>query len=189
MVGVLEVARRGRGILTHEIGTLPILALHVHTACNCRCVMCDIWKANADRREISAQELSSHIDAIARLHVKRVMLTGGEPLLHSNLWALCDRLRALEIDITLVTTGLLIDHHAHQVAQYVDTLVISLDGPREVHDAIRRVKGGFDRIAKGITALRGERRTPRLIARSVVQKQNYACLRYTVAAARTDGLR
>ena len=37
------------------------------------------------------------------------MLTGGEPLLHRNLWALCAELQALRIRITLVTTGLLIE--------------------------------------------------------------------------------
>jgi organic radical activating enzyme len=44
------------------------------------------------------------------------MLTGGEPLRHRNLWVLCGRLQSLGIRITLVTTGLLIDRHAPDIA-------------------------------------------------------------------------
>lgn len=187
MVGPLELARRGRGLLTHELASLPILALSVHSACNCRCVMCDIWKANAEHREISADELDVHVADIERLHVQRVMLTGGEPLLHRNLWALCDRLRRLKVRVTLVTTGLLAEGQAAHIARSADTVVISLDGPPPVHDAIRRVKGGFDKIARGILALRAQPAPPRLIARSVVQRDNYRDLGETIAAARSMG--
>ena len=187
MVGPGEIARRARGRVTGRLESLPILALSVHSACNCRCVMCDIWKANAEKREISADDLSRHVEAIRALRVQRVMLTGGEPLLHRNLWALCHQLQALRIRITLVTTGLLIDQHAADVAAYVDTVVISLDGPPHVHDAIRRVKGGFERIAKGVMALRAQRPAPRLIARTVIQRDNAAAIDAVITAAHRIG--
>lgn len=187
MVGPAEIARRSRGLLTGRLESLPILALSVHSACNCRCVMCDIWKANSEKREISADDLSRHAESIRALHVQRVMLTGGEPLLHRNLWALCAALRAMQIRITLVTTGLLIKLHAAEIASCIDTVVISLDGPRDVHDAIRRVKGGFERIATGVTALRRQATAPRLIARSVVQRDNAHAIGATIAAARAIG--
>ena len=187
MVGPGEIARRARSRYSGRLESLPILALSVHSACNCRCVMCDIWKANSEKREISADDLERHIDAIRALRVQRVMLTGGEPLLHRNLWSLCSRLQALRIRITLVTTGLLIDQHAPDIAATIDTVVVSLDGDRHVHDAIRRIKGGFDRIARGVMALHAEYPTPRLIARSVVQRDNYASLDRTIKAAQAMG--
>ncbi len=182
IVALDEMWRRTAGRVTSELHSLPILALSVHSACNCRCVMCDIWKANADKREISSDDLDRHIDSIRRLHVQRVMLTGGEPLLHSNLWALCDRLRAEGIAITLVTTGLLIERHAADIARAADHVVISIDGPADIHDQIRGVRGGFGRIARGVHALRRRITPPRLIARSVVQKANYAYLVDTIDA-------
>jgi Fe-coproporphyrin III synthase len=187
MVGPGEIARRARSRYSGRLESLPILALSVHSACNCRCVMCDIWKANSEKREISADDLERHIVAIRALRVQRVMMTGGEPLLHRNLWALCRRLQDLRIRITLVTTGLLIERHAMDIAESIDTVVISLDGDRYVHDAIRRIKGGFDRIAKGVMALHAEYPTPRLIARSVVQRGNYASLDRTIKAAQAMG--
>jgi MoaA/NifB/PqqE/SkfB family radical SAM enzyme len=182
LVRPIEISRRAASRVTGHIHTLPILALGVHSACNCRCVMCDIWKANADKREISLETLDRHMDAIRRMHVRRVMLTGGEPLLHSNLWAFCERLRAEGIALSLVTTGLLIEPHAAPIAALMDEVVISIDGDATTHDDIRRVRDGFARIARGITALRGRPHTPRLIARSVVQRANYRLLVATIRA-------
>ena len=41
------------------ITQLPILILYPHSRCNCRCVMCDIWKTS-ESREISAADLERH---------------------------------------------------------------------------------------------------------------------------------
>jgi MoaA/NifB/PqqE/SkfB family radical SAM enzyme len=81
----------------------------------------------------------------------------------------------------------LIEPHAADIAAAVDTVVVSLDGDRETHDAIRRVKNGFDRIARGIMALRSAVPAPRLIARSVLQRGNAASIADTIAAAHAIG--
>jgi MoaA/NifB/PqqE/SkfB family radical SAM enzyme len=184
----VEVARRAATMATGRIRTLPVLALHVHTACNCRCVMCDIWKANVDKRELSDEALERHLGAIRQLRVQRIMLTGGEPLLHSNLWRLCERLRRERIRLTLVTTGLLLTPHARAIGELIDEVFVSIDGPPVIHDAIRRVPGGYRRIAAGITALRGQSQCPRLFARSVVQKENYRALAETIRAVENSGV-
>ncbi|MBI1876373.1 MAG: radical SAM protein [Acidobacteria bacterium] len=180
--------KRVRGRLTHELHTLPVLVLEAHSACNCRCVMCDIWKANASRRELTRGDLEPHLESIRTLGVRRIVLTGGEPLLHSNLWTLCDLLEAQDVRITLLTTGILLARSAEPIARHVDEVIVSIDGSRPVHDAIRRVAGGFDRIAEGVRAVRDLSRSIALGARSVVQKTNYRDLPNTVAACRALGL-
>jgi MoaA/NifB/PqqE/SkfB family radical SAM enzyme len=118
------------------------------------------------------------------------MLTGGEPLLHSNLWALCELLRADGIAVTLVTTGLLIERHAEAIAGSCDHVVISIDGPPEVHDAIRRVPGGFDKIARGVEALVGASGAGlrKLTARCVVQSANCRRIWSTIDAVKAIGV-
>jgi MoaA/NifB/PqqE/SkfB family radical SAM enzyme len=185
---IAEARRRLQSQLTHRIESLPILALSIHSACNCRCVMCDIWKANAEKREIAPVTLDRHLADIRALRVQRVMLTGGEPLLHSNLWALCDRLRREGIRITLVTTGLLLAPHAEGIAASMDEVVVSIDGPPDVHDEIRRVKEGFHRVARGLQALQSQPCIPRTIVRSVVQRANHARLPQTIEAVRRLGV-
>jgi MoaA/NifB/PqqE/SkfB family radical SAM enzyme len=150
--------------------------------------MCDIWKANAEKRELSIEALERYLPAMRRLHVQRVMLTGGEPLLHSNLWRFCELLRAEGIQLTLVTTGLLLDVHAEPVARLIEHVVISIDGPPATHDEIRRVRGGFERITRGVSALYGYRRRPAMTARSVVQKCNCDRIDATIRAVADIGV-
>lgn len=188
MSSVAERVRRVRGAATGRLHSVPILALMVHGACNCRCVMCDIWRANASARTIDDDVLATHVAAIRRLRVRRVMLTGGEPLLHRNLWALCDRLRAEGIALTLVTTGLVAARDAAAIAARIDTVVVSLDGPPEVHDAIRRVPQAFAKLAAGVAALAGASPRPRLIARTVLQRANHTAIAPTIAAAQALGV-
>src|SRR5580692_7888748 len=101
--------------LTGRVSSLPVLVLMPHSRCNCKCVMCDIWKANANEREITAAELTPHVESFRRLGVRRVVLAGGEPLMHSNLWAFCQLLKTANVHIALLSTGLLLKEHAARI--------------------------------------------------------------------------
>lgn len=169
------------------IRSLPILVLNVHSHCNCRCVMCDIWKRK-ESTEIALADLERHRSALRSLGVRWVVLTGGEPLLHSDLAALCTFFREEKIRLTLLTTGLLLSKRAAIVAQFFDDVIVSLDGPEEVHDAIRRVHGGFRLIEQGVDVLRSHRHDARVTARTTVQKANFHALGRTVDAAKSIGL-
>jgi len=171
----------------HRLQALPILILNIHERCNCRCLMCDIWKRES-AGELNTAELACHRDSIVKLGVRQVVLTGGEPLLHSNLAAICSFLKDCGVTITLLSTGLLLKKRADFVASWMDEVVVSLDGPAEIHDQIRRVRGGFQLIREGILAVRQLNPGLPICGRSTVQKANHAVLRQTVAAARSLGL-
>ena len=104
--------------------------------------MCDIWKRKGGR-EFHAADLDRHRESIRRLGVKHVVLTGGEPLLNRELTAICKFFRDLNLRITLLTTGLLLQKKADTVALAFDDIIISIDGPPEVHNRIRRVPTHF----------------------------------------------
>lgn len=170
------------------LDSLPVLILYPHSRCNCRCVMCDIWKTDA-AREISAAELERHGDDIARLRVGWVVFSGGEPLMHSDLFRLCRFLRERQIRTTLLSSGLLLERYARQIVETMDDVIVSLDGPRETHDAIRRVPRAFDLLAAGVAALHRENPNFPVSARSTVQRSNCGLLGATVEAAREIGLK
>ena len=170
-----------------RITTLPILLLSIHSQCNCRCVMCDIWKRK-DGREFHAADLERHRESIRTLGVKHVVLTGGEPLLNRELGAICEFFRDLGLRITLLTTGLLLQKKADIVARGFDDIILSIDGPPEIHDRIRRVSGAFRTIQKGVSEVRARRAGIPISCRTTVQKLNHTHLRATVSAARSLGL-
>jgi Fe-coproporphyrin III synthase len=178
-----ELGPADRDAVPNRLLNVPILLLHVHENCNCRCVMCDIWQRQGGR-EIDLAWLERQRSSIERLGVKHVVLTGGEPLLHSNFESLCAFLKKCEIRVTLLTTGLLLQKRAETVSESVDEVIVSLDGPEEVHDRVRRIKGAFRVMQDGVRAVRRHRQTMPIHARSTVQKINHLLLRETVLAAR-----
>ncbi|HXO21657.1 MAG TPA: radical SAM protein [Thermoanaerobaculia bacterium] len=169
------------------ITELPIVILFPHSRCNCRCVMCDIWR-DKERREIAASEVAAWLSEWRELAVKRVVLSGGEALLHSHFWELCEHLTGAGIGITVLSTGLLLARDASRLAHYVDDVVVSLDGPEEVHDRIRDIPRAYAKLAAGVAAVRAAGPAVALSGRCTVQRLNFRHLRATVAAARELGL-
>jgi MoaA/NifB/PqqE/SkfB family radical SAM enzyme len=145
--------------------------------------MCDIWR-NTTREEIGAAELAQWLPEWQRLGVRRVVMSGGEPLMHSRFWDLLDLLRQASIGVTLLSTGILLRRHAEKLVEYCDDIVVSLDGPRTVHDRIRNLPGAFDKLAEGVRAVKSASTAVRVSGRCTVQRMNYRSLRETVVAAR-----
>src|SRR5579859_5298000 len=75
---------------------LPVVTLMPHSKCNCRCVMCDIWKANRTGTSIDEATVERLVEDFRELGVSLVALSGGEALMHPNLWHLCERLKRSE---------------------------------------------------------------------------------------------
>lgn len=173
MVSPIDIAKRRLSLSSDRIRALPLVDLMPHGRCDCRCVMCDVWKADHDGGELTEEDLAAHLDSFKRLRVRRVRLTGGEALLHSNLWKLCEMLRDMRIKITLVTSGQQLADRAERVAEWCDEVVVSLDGSPRVHDRIRRVEGAYDRLHQGVRALRAAAPEIRVTAQAVLQRMNY----------------
>jgi MoaA/NifB/PqqE/SkfB family radical SAM enzyme len=169
------------------LARLPILILSPHSRCNCRCVMCDIWKTT-DANEMSACDLERHAASVEEMGVEWAIFSGGEPLMHSDLFRLCAILRRRNIRVTVLSTGLLLERHAQAIAANVDDVIVSLDGPHEVHNRIRRVPGAFEALAAGVRAIRALRPEFPISARCTIQRLNHAQLRAAVAEARGLGL-
>jgi Fe-coproporphyrin III synthase len=169
------------------ITRLPILILFPHSRCNCRCLMCDIWRGEG-RQELAVADVARWVAEWRDLGVERVVLSGGEALMHSRLWELCDLLRGANIGISILSTGLLLRRHAAELVKRCDDVVVSLDGPQPIHDRIRNVPRAYDRLADGIVALREASGTVQVTARCTVQRSNFESLRATVNAAHEIGL-
>jgi Fe-coproporphyrin III synthase len=145
--------------------------------------MCDIWKMQ-DAKIFSAQDMERQLSSIRQLGVRWLVFSGGEPLMNPDLPQLCAMLRKERIRLTLLTTGLLLKKCAAEVATGFDDVIVSLDGPREIHDQIRRVQGAFDLLESGIEAVRTIRPGMHISARTTVQKANCHSLRETARAAK-----
>ena len=136
---------------------LQSLRLSVTDRCNLRCAYCmpeDEYAWLAREALLDADELARVVGAFARLGVRRLRITGGEPLLRPDLPALVARLRAaapLE-EVALTTNGVLLAEHAGALADAgIDRFTVSLDTLRPERfralarrDALAQVLAGID---------------------------------------------
>lgn len=177
-----------RNIATDRLRRLPVVTLMAHSRCNCRCVMCDIWKNNNNPSEISPEQARTWLPALLDLGVENLVFSGGEALMHSDLWGLIDAFAPLKARITLLTTGLLLKREAEAAVTCCDEIIVSLDGSEGVHNHIRNLPRAFARLAEGVAAVRDLAPRYPISARSVVQRGNIDDVRNTIETARSLGL-
>lgn len=185
---LLHTYRRYRTLQTDRITALPIAILMPHSACNCRCVMCDIWKGNHNLRQLTEKDVEGLLGSLRRLGTRQVLLSGGEALLNPKFFELCAILKRESIRITLLSTGLGLSRHAVNILQWVDDVIVSLDGDEQLHDRIRNVPGAFRKLREGIRLLHGGRSDYRVTARTVIHRLNFRHLPAIIGAAEDMGL-
>src|SRR5712692_8995764 len=111
------------------------LRISVTDRCNFRCVYCmprEVFDANYRFLPHSAILSFEEIARLARifvgLGVKKLRLTGGEPLVRKNLERLVAMLSELKSEITLTTNGSLLARNAQALARAgLDRVTVSLD--------------------------------------------------------------
>jgi cyclic pyranopterin phosphate synthase len=138
---------------------IEYLRISVTDKCNLRCVYCMPeqglpWLKH--EQILRYEEIAEIVRVMAGMGLRRVRLTGGEPLVRRDLPELVRMLRAIpEIeDIALSTNAVLLGENAEVLkAAGVQRVNISLDSlqPARV-DALARRAGYFDQIMAGIAA-------------------------------------
>jgi cyclic pyranopterin phosphate synthase len=153
---------------------ISYLRLSVTDRCDFRCTYCmgeDM--VFAPRAQIlSLEELYAVADAFIGLGVRRIRITGGEPLVRKNLLGLLTRLgqRPELDDLAITTNGSQLAELAPQLrAAGVGRLNISLDSLKRERFAAFTRRDGLEQVLAGIEAARaaGFRR---IKLNSVVQK-------------------
>jgi MoaA/NifB/PqqE/SkfB family radical SAM enzyme len=119
--------------------------------CNERCVHC--YLDHDDKGEMTFDEVSGLLDQMAGAGVFLLTLSGGEPLLRKDFFAIVRRARELMFNVKLKTNGILI--RAKQAATLrqlgVENVQISVYSDRaEVHDAITKAPGSLERTTRAI---------------------------------------
>ncbi|MFN8458080.1 MAG: radical SAM protein [Anaerolineae bacterium] len=173
---------------THRIHALPVAILMPHSSCNCRCVMCDIWKGNGNPQQLSEADVHGLLASLKGLNTHWVVMSGGEALMNPNLFRLCDLLRAEGMKITILSTGLLLKKYAEQVVAQTDEVIVSLDGSEAVHNAIRRIPNAYQKLKEGVEAVKALNASFPISARCVIQRLNFADWPHIVDAAHDLGL-
>ena len=138
--------------------TIDYLRLSVTDRCNYRCRYCmpEEGVCKRDHRDmLTLEELAEIARAAVQLGVKKIRLTGGEPLVRRGIVDLCRMLRAIPglRELCLTTNGSLLPELAAPLREAgVDRLNISLDTLRPERFAQITRWGQLSDVLEGIAA-------------------------------------
>jgi heme d1 biosynthesis radical SAM protein NirJ len=135
----------------------PVVIWNLVRRCNLTCKHCYSISADKDfPGELSTEEVFGVMDDLKAFRVPVLILSGGEPLLRPDVFAIARRAKAMGFYVGLSSNGTLID--ADQVEHIAevgfDYVGISLDGLRDTHDRFRRKQGAFDAALGGLRLCR-----------------------------------
>ncbi|HLK33940.1 MAG TPA: radical SAM protein [Terriglobales bacterium] len=133
------------------------LSIHLDLTyrCNERCVHC--YLDHDDHGELSREEVFQLLDDLAEAGTLILTLSGGEPLLRPDFFAIAKRARSLRFSLKVKTNGILIgpsqaallrDYGVHQVQMSI------YSHRAEVHDGITKIRGSLARSVAAIRLLR-----------------------------------
>ena len=125
--------------------------------CNLNCIHCYSLSADVDfPGELTTAEVFRVMDDLKAARVPVLILSGGEPLLRPDIFAISARAKAMGFYVGLSSNGALIDEAvAERIAGVgYDYVGVSLDGIGTVHDSFRRVPGAYAAALAGIRRCR-----------------------------------
>lgn len=167
------------------------IVLELTRRCNLRCKMCQyidflentpVWQQREG--ELTTEEWRAVIDQIPRFSL--VSFTGGELFVRRDFTELL-RLACARTRVHFITNATMISDEVageivmlaprHMGFRGVNVICVSIEGPAETHDRIRRMRGGFERTIRGLRAMRAARdaagkRCPHLVVTTVIQQDN-----------------
>jgi MoaA/NifB/PqqE/SkfB family radical SAM enzyme len=155
--------------------------------CNLNCEMC--YQQNTKNiQEWTLKEIDKVFSNLGS-HFKYVILTGGEIFLRKDLFDILGLLKdKYKTDCFLTTNGTLINEDvADRLARYtnINGMLLSLDGPRDVHNKLRGLEGAFDKTVNAIRLLKDRLR---VYVNCVVHKMNIPHISELVRIVHESGI-
>lgn len=143
-------------------------------ACSFSCKYCGSSGGRARDNELSTEECLRVVGELKDLGCKRVSMIGGEVFMRKDWKTIVKALTDRDIKVNIITNGFgFVEESIADLKEVnIESVAVSLDGPREIHDKYRQ-PGSFDRAVLAIKAL-----TDSNILTSVISTLNSENVKY-----------
>jgi radical SAM protein with 4Fe4S-binding SPASM domain len=134
----------------------PVVVWNLTRACNLACRHCYASaRSRPDPDEMTTSEITRVLESLASYEVPALLLSGGEPTARPDFLDILETASALGLATTVSTNGTLIDAATAQriAGAGVAYVGISLDGPPDLHDKLRGVRGAWQRSVEALDEL------------------------------------
>ena len=156
---VLNDYKNGSGKALHP----PLqISLRITNVCNHRCAVCGQYGKNGYMKGEKAKDLlktlpletyKKLVDEVA-YYKPLFYITGGEPFLYPGIVELMNYIKKKGMVATIVTNGVFLEKYADEIVKNKwDMVLVSFDGPEEIHDECRNFKGAYETSVKGLLKL------------------------------------
>lgn len=125
----------------------PVVIWNLIRRCNLACKHCYSISADYDfPNELGTDDIFRTMDDLKEFRVPVLILSGGEPLLHPDIFDISKRAKDMGFYVGLSTNGTLIDKDMINDIKAIDYdyVGISIDGIGDIHDRFRRKEGAYD---------------------------------------------
>ena len=129
-----KVSLRRHPLIKSPEPSLRYLEMQITNRCNLKCRHCYIGERNS--RELSIKQIEKILTEFEEMQGLRVLITGGEPLLHSKFVEINELLPQFFIRKVLFSNGLLLKKELLKNL-HVDEIQISIDGLEDAHNSLR----------------------------------------------------
>jgi len=150
--------------------------------------MCDIWKDNKNLKQLTEKDIESLLSSFKKFSTQEVVMSGGEALLNANFFRFCEILQKEKIKITLLSTGLTLKKNTDQLFQFVNNVIVSLDGNETIHDRIRNIPGAYDKLKEAVQHIKSINPSYKITGRTVIHKLNFRHWPSIIESAKEMGL-
>lgn len=134
---------------------LDMAYLEVTNRCNLRCAHCYKRAGDPLPEELSTKEWFKIIDDLKNLGVLTLALTGGEPLVRSDIFEIIEYAGESTVSVNLFTNGTLLTEKMVEKLKALDLekVIVSIDGATaKTHEKLRG-ENTFEKTVKGLTLL------------------------------------
>ncbi|HKB43550.1 MAG TPA: radical SAM protein, partial [Chitinophagaceae bacterium] len=85
----------------------------------------------------------------------------------------CEILQKQNIKVSLLSTGLTLKKYAEQLVTWVNDIIVSLDGNKEIHNSIRNIPDAFQKLKEGVHSIKSLVPGFKITARTVIHRLNF----------------
>ncbi|MBB4080446.1 MoaA/NifB/PqqE/SkfB family radical SAM enzyme [Lewinella aquimaris] len=139
-----------------ESADFSIVHVHPTLSCNLRCRHCYSSSSPGEKAGLRSGEVVAYLQYLREVHGFNVLsVSGGEPFLYTELNELLEGARKLGYHNQVVSNGMLLkSRRSEKTLNYIDSVAVSVDGDRELHNALRDSTTAYDRMLEGLSVLR-----------------------------------
>ena len=195
-----KLAYSASGVFKGYAGFPRTIYIGITNKCNLKCKMCDLGqgvgsvykKHLSPKADLPLEDWKRLIDEVTEFN-PAIEFCAAEPLLYKGLIPLVKYIKKDKgLECRIYSNGYFLEEQGEQLSEAdIDQLIVSIDGPPQIHDYIRGMPGLFEKVALGLKRFQNNRyhRDTPVDINYTICEHNFRELRHTLRILMDYGIK